>query len=179
MLEHLYLARLVPHITPSFYPLQAAYRYLHSMKMAFLGIVNNMFEVIDLWHTTILAALDLSATFETNTIPSCWADSKVRRQMIGQPSWRLLCIVDHRFLQYQYATRICSQVFTDLYLYYTTRRGNFISTPTTPKVTSLSTKRTVSRCRWILQLVLKISTKGCFITHWRLIPTSMYILHQS
>ena len=64
ILERLYLARLVPHVSPSICPLQSAYRQHHSTETALLKIVNDIFETVDSGCTTVLVALDLSAAFD-------------------------------------------------------------------------------------------------------------------
>ena len=47
MLERLALARLFPHISPSFCPLQSAYRKFHSTETALLKLMNDIMETID------------------------------------------------------------------------------------------------------------------------------------
>ena len=67
MLECLALACLFPHISisPSFCPLQSAYRKFHSTETALLKLTNNIMETIDSRKITILTALDMSAAFDT------------------------------------------------------------------------------------------------------------------
>ena len=67
MLERLALARLFPHISisPSFCPLQSAYRKFHSTETALLKLTNDIMETIDSGKITILTALDMSAAFDT------------------------------------------------------------------------------------------------------------------
>ena len=67
MLERLPLARLFPHISisPSFCPLQSAYRKFHSTETALLKLTNDIMETIDSGKITILTALDMSAAFDT------------------------------------------------------------------------------------------------------------------
>ena len=67
MLERLALARLSPHISisPSFCPLQSAYRKFCSTETALLKLTNDIMETIDSGKITILTALDMSAAFDT------------------------------------------------------------------------------------------------------------------
>ena len=67
ILERLALARLFPHISisPSFCPLQSAYRKFHSTETALLKLTNDIMETIDSGKITILTALDMSAAFDT------------------------------------------------------------------------------------------------------------------
>ena len=67
MLERLALARLFPHvsISPSFCPLQSAYRKFHSTETALLKLTNDIMETIDSGKITIQTALDMSAAFDT------------------------------------------------------------------------------------------------------------------
>ena len=67
ILERLALARLFPHISisPSFCPLQSAYRKFHSTETALLKLTNDILETIDSGKITILTALDMSAAFDT------------------------------------------------------------------------------------------------------------------
>ena len=67
ILERLALARLLPHISisPSFGPLQSAYRKYHSTETALLKLTNDIMENIDSGKITILTALDMSAAFDT------------------------------------------------------------------------------------------------------------------
>ena len=67
ILERLALARLFPHfsIFPSFSPLQSAYRKFHSTETALLKLTNDIMDAIDSGKVTILAALDMSAAFDT------------------------------------------------------------------------------------------------------------------
>ena len=66
ILERLALARLFPHISisPSFCPLQSAYRRFHSTETALLKLTNDIMETIDSGKITILTALDMSAAFD-------------------------------------------------------------------------------------------------------------------
>ena len=61
------LSRLFPHISksPSFSPLQSAYRKCHSTETALLKLTNDIMESIDSGKITILTALDMSAAFDT------------------------------------------------------------------------------------------------------------------
>ena len=67
ILERLALARLLPHlsISPSFSPLQSAYRKFHSTETALLKLTNDIMDTIDSGKVTFLAALDMSAAFDT------------------------------------------------------------------------------------------------------------------
>ena len=67
ILERLVLARLFPHISisPSFCPLQPAYRKFHSTETALLKLTNDTMETIDSSKITILTAFDMSAAFDT------------------------------------------------------------------------------------------------------------------
>ena len=61
------LSRFFPHISksPSFSPLQSAYRKFHSTETALLKLTNDILESIDSGKITILTALDMSAAFDT------------------------------------------------------------------------------------------------------------------
>ena len=67
ILERLALSRFFPHISksPSFSPLQSAYRKFHSTETALLKLTNDIMESIDSGKITILTALDMSAAFDT------------------------------------------------------------------------------------------------------------------
>jgi hypothetical protein len=67
ILERLALKRLFPHISlsPSFSPLQSAYRKFHSTETALLKLTNDILDSIDHGKISILAALDMSAAFDT------------------------------------------------------------------------------------------------------------------
>ena len=67
ILERLALAHLFPHISisPSFCPLQSAYRKFHSTETALLKLTIDIMETIDSGEITILIALDMSAAFDT------------------------------------------------------------------------------------------------------------------
>ena len=67
ILERLALSRFFPHVSksPSFSPLQSAYRKFHSTETALLKLTNNIMETIDSGKITILTALDMSAAFDT------------------------------------------------------------------------------------------------------------------
>ena len=67
ILERLALARLFPHISisPSFCPLQSAYRKFHSTETPLLELTNDIIKTIDSGKITILTALDMSAAFDT------------------------------------------------------------------------------------------------------------------
>ena len=67
ILERLALSRIFPHISksPSFSPLQSAYRKFHSTETALLKLTNDIMESIDSGKITILTALDMSAAFDT------------------------------------------------------------------------------------------------------------------
>ena len=64
VLEQLFLARLIPDVSPSICPLQSAYRQFHSTETALLKIVSHMFEAVDSGCVTVLVALNLSAAFD-------------------------------------------------------------------------------------------------------------------
>ena len=67
ILKRLALKRLFPHISlsPSFFPLQSAYCKFHSTETALLKLTNDILDSIDHGKISILAALDMSATFDT------------------------------------------------------------------------------------------------------------------
>ena len=67
ILERLALSSFFPHISksPSFSPLQSAYRKFHSTETALLKLTNDIMETIDSGKITILTALDMSAAFDT------------------------------------------------------------------------------------------------------------------
>ena len=67
ILERLALKRLFPHIScsPSFSPLQSAYRKFHSTETALLKLTNDILNSIDHGKISILAAHDMSAAFDT------------------------------------------------------------------------------------------------------------------
>ena len=67
ILERLALSRFFPHVSksPSFSPLQSAYRKFHSTETALLKLTNDIMENIDSGKITILTALDMSAAFDT------------------------------------------------------------------------------------------------------------------
>ena len=67
ILEKLFMARLKPHISRSnnFHIFQSAYRRYHSTETALLKILDDVYSSIDAKQTTCLAALDLSAAFDT------------------------------------------------------------------------------------------------------------------
>ena len=67
ILERLALSRLFSHVSksPSFSPLQSAYRKFHSTETALLKLTNDNMENIDSGKITILTALDMSAAFYT------------------------------------------------------------------------------------------------------------------
>ena len=66
VLERLVLSRIIPHVStsPSFNPVQSAYRKYHSTETALLKIVNDVYEGFDSQRSTILVALDQSAAFD-------------------------------------------------------------------------------------------------------------------
>ena len=66
IIERLALARIAPHVTtsPSFDPMQSAYRRRHSTETALLKITNDIYEGFDNRQSTILVALDQSAAFD-------------------------------------------------------------------------------------------------------------------
>ena len=63
IVERLFLTRLTPHVvsTPSYNPLQSAYRRFHSMETTLMKMTNDL----DDGRTTLLVALDMSAAFDT------------------------------------------------------------------------------------------------------------------
>ena len=63
--ERLFLASLIPHISPSICPLQSAYNQFHSTETVLLKISSDLFEAAESSWVTVLAALDLSAAFDT------------------------------------------------------------------------------------------------------------------
>ena len=65
VLDRLYLAWLLPRVAPSLCSLQPPNRKFCSKETAFLKIVNDMFEAVDLGRTTILITFDLSTAFDT------------------------------------------------------------------------------------------------------------------
>ena len=74
LLQHLYLARLVSHVTPSFCPLLNIpnssdifhkNKKFHSTEMTPLKIINDMFKAVDLDRITILIAIDISVAFSS------------------------------------------------------------------------------------------------------------------
>ena len=67
ILERLALSRffLTFQNSPSFSPLQSAYRKFHSTETALLQLTNDIMETIDSGNITILTALDMSAVFDT------------------------------------------------------------------------------------------------------------------
>ena len=67
ILEKLFMARLEPHISRSnnFHIFQSVYRWYHSTETALLKILNEVYSLIDAKQTTCLAALNLSAAFDT------------------------------------------------------------------------------------------------------------------
>ena len=67
ILERLALKWLFPRISlsPSFSPLQSAYRKFHSTETALLKLTNDILDSIDHGKISILAALDMSAAFDT------------------------------------------------------------------------------------------------------------------
>ena len=64
VLERLFLARLIPHVSPSICPLQSAYRQFHSSETVLLKIASDLFEAAESGCVTVLVALDLSAAFD-------------------------------------------------------------------------------------------------------------------
>ena len=67
ILERLALSRFFPHVSksPSFSPLQSAYRKFHSTETALLKLTNDIMENIDSGKITILTVLDMSVAFDT------------------------------------------------------------------------------------------------------------------
>ena len=67
VLEKLFLARLLPHVTlsPNYNGFQSAYRGFHSTETALLKIVNDVYCAVGNHSQTLLVALDLSAAFDT------------------------------------------------------------------------------------------------------------------
>lgn len=67
ILEKLFLARLIPHISSSsnFNPHQSAYRQYHSTETALLHLVDSICHAADSGCATLLLGLDLSAAFDT------------------------------------------------------------------------------------------------------------------
>ena len=67
IVKRLALARLFPHISisPSFCPLQSAYRKFHFIETAArLKLTDDIMETIDFGKITISTALDMSAAFD-------------------------------------------------------------------------------------------------------------------
>ena len=65
VLERLFMARLIPHVSPLLNTLQSAYRPHHSTETALLKISSDMFDAVESGCVTVLVALDLSAAFDT------------------------------------------------------------------------------------------------------------------
>ena len=67
ILERLALSRFLPHVSksPSFSPLQSAYRKFHSTETALLELTNDIMENFDSGKIIILTALSMSAAFDT------------------------------------------------------------------------------------------------------------------
>ena len=65
--ERLFLVRLLPHILPSIYPLQFAYRLNRSTETALLKFANDISEAVETGRVTILVAIELSAAFDDIT----------------------------------------------------------------------------------------------------------------
>ena len=65
VLERLFVARLVPHVSGLYCSLQSAYRRHHSTETALLKMSNDIFEAVDSGISIVLVALDLSAAFHT------------------------------------------------------------------------------------------------------------------
>ena len=61
------MARLNPFLTasPQFNPVQSAYRSAHSTETALLKVLNDVYESVDARVPTVIAALDISAAFDT------------------------------------------------------------------------------------------------------------------
>ena len=67
ILKRLAISRFFPHISksPSFSPLQSAYRKFHSAETALLKLTNDIMESIDSGEITIPTALEMSTAFDT------------------------------------------------------------------------------------------------------------------
>lgn len=67
ILERIFLARLLPHVTKSssFNSYQSAYRKYHSTESALLKILDDVFSNAGQLQSTLLIGLDLSAAFDT------------------------------------------------------------------------------------------------------------------
>ena len=67
VLERLFLARILPHVSssPNFNPVQSAYRKYHSTETALLKILEDIYGAMDKGRATVLVALDMSAAFDT------------------------------------------------------------------------------------------------------------------
>ena len=65
VLERLYLARPIPHVSLSTCLLQSAYRQFHSTETILLKIANDLFEATESGCVTVLFALNLSSAFDT------------------------------------------------------------------------------------------------------------------
>jgi hypothetical protein len=67
IIERLFLNRLHPHITssPSFNPMQSAYRSHHSTETSLVHLLDSVYHATDEGLATLLLSLDLSAAFDT------------------------------------------------------------------------------------------------------------------
>ena len=65
VLKRLFLARLIPHVSPSICLLQSAYRQFHSTETVLLKIASDLFEAAKSGCVTVLVALDMSAAFDS------------------------------------------------------------------------------------------------------------------
>ena len=65
VLERLFRARLIPHVSPFICPLQTAYCQFQSSETALLNIASDLFDAAESNCVTVLVALDFSAAFDT------------------------------------------------------------------------------------------------------------------
>ena len=67
VIERLFLARILPHVFQStnFNSVQSAYRKRHSMEMALLKIMVDIYGALDKGRAMILVMLDMSMAFDT------------------------------------------------------------------------------------------------------------------
>ena len=67
ILERLFLARILPHVSrsPGFSRVQSAYRRSYSTETALIRLLNDVFLAAGAGKATVLASLDISAAFDT------------------------------------------------------------------------------------------------------------------